>query len=91
MRPMIATYFRRLMEAGLMQVAEPTFAAREYHSFFIYAFYENTLTLGLREPDALAAGQAAEHGICPAGAIQSGYAAKDFKSKGQGEVWDAVF
>ena len=51
-RRMIAAYFERLMQAGQMRVADPAFAAREYHAFFVYEFYETALAFGLHPPAA---------------------------------------
>jgi AcrR family transcriptional regulator len=43
-RMSISAYFERLMRAGKMRNADPIFAAKEYHAFFIYEFYESALT-----------------------------------------------
>lgn len=53
-RKMISEYFDRLMRSGKMRSADPTFAAKEYHAFFIYEFYENALS---RQNDSPGAGQ----------------------------------
>jgi AcrR family transcriptional regulator len=45
-RETFAAYFSRLMTAGKMTVADPHFVAKEFHAFFIYRFYENSLALG---------------------------------------------
>lgn len=42
-RTVISEYFERLMRAGKMRSADPVVAAKEYHAFFIYEFYENAL------------------------------------------------
>lgn len=42
-RMMLSAYFERLMRVGKMRNADPMLAAKEYHSFFIYEFYENAL------------------------------------------------
>lgn len=42
-RMVISEYFERLMRAGKMRCADPVVAAKEYHAFFIYEFYENAL------------------------------------------------
>ncbi len=43
-REQIAAYFERLISAGKMRAFDPIFIAKEYHSFFIYEFYENSLS-----------------------------------------------
>lgn len=43
-REIISAYFDRLMRAGKMRASDPVFAAKEFHSFFIYEFYENSLS-----------------------------------------------
>lgn len=60
-RRMIAAFFARLMDAGKMRAAEPSFAAREYHAFFIYEFYATALAFGLRAPDMEAVAQREAH------------------------------
>lgn len=60
-RRMISAYFERLMQTGRMRVAESTFAAREYHAFFVYEFYASALAFGLREPDLEALAQRDTH------------------------------
>jgi TetR/AcrR family transcriptional regulator, biofilm operon repressor len=45
-RQVIASYFARLIEAGKMKGVDPMIAAKEYHAFYIYEFYENSLALG---------------------------------------------
>jgi AcrR family transcriptional regulator len=56
-RDVFAAYFSRLMEAGKMTVADPHFVAKEFHAFFIYRFYENSLSLGGPPPDPVKAGE----------------------------------
>ena len=43
-REYFAGYFQQLMERGLMRRLDPVLIAKEYHSYFIYRFYENCLT-----------------------------------------------
>lgn len=49
-RKIISAYFERLIRAGKMQALDPTFAAKEFHSFFIYEFYENSLAQDMGKP-----------------------------------------
>ena len=42
-RELLSANFERLMRAGKMRTGDPIVAAKEYHAFFIYTFYENTL------------------------------------------------
>lgn len=44
-REAMCAYFARLMDAGKMRLGDPLFAAKEYHSFFVYEFYENALSI----------------------------------------------
>ncbi|VEU83164.1 TetR/AcrR family transcriptional regulator [Acholeplasma hippikon] len=37
-------YFKSLMDKGLMRTEDPKLAAKMYHSFFVYHFYEKYLT-----------------------------------------------
>ena len=46
-RVYMGAYFLRLMRAGLMREWNPEFAAKEYHAFFVYEFYENALSFGI--------------------------------------------
>lgn len=50
-RDAFASYFSRLMDAGKMTPADPFFAAKEFHAFFIYRFYENSLSPDAPPPD----------------------------------------
>lgn len=50
-RAMIAAYFAHLMQTGRMRKADPVVAAKEYHAFYIYGFYEAALSYRLRTPD----------------------------------------
>lgn len=43
-REKIAFYFERLIRAGKMRALDPMLAAKEYHAFYIYEFYENSLS-----------------------------------------------
>lgn len=43
-RELIAEQFARFMESGKMRQADPVVAAKEYHAFYIYEFYENALS-----------------------------------------------
>ncbi len=43
-REKISAYFERLIHTGKMRAMDPVLAAKEYHSFFIYEFYENSLS-----------------------------------------------
>lgn len=56
-RKAFASYFARLMDAGKMTKADPEFVAKEFHAFFIYRFYENSLSLGGSAPDMAKAQQ----------------------------------
>ena len=44
-------YFSQLMAEGKMVKADPEFAAREFHAFYIYRFYENSLSIDGPPPD----------------------------------------
>jgi len=46
-REAMSGYFSRLMEAGKMRKGDPLFAAKEYHSFYVYEFYENALSIDI--------------------------------------------
>ncbi len=46
-RKSMSAYFSRLMDAGMMRSGDPLFAAKEYHGYFVYEFYENALSFGL--------------------------------------------
>lgn len=46
-REAMSAYFARLMDAGMMRRGDPVFAAKEYHSFFVYEFYENALSIDI--------------------------------------------
>ena len=59
-RNMIAAYFIRLMEAGKMVRVDPRLAAKEFHAFFIYRFYEISLSLDGPPPE-LDPNEEAEH------------------------------
>lgn len=48
-RKEISSYFDRLIRAGKMRALDPVLAAKEYHSFFIYEFYENSLSQNMDE------------------------------------------
>lgn len=50
-RQMFAQYFSVLMQNGKMRKADPILAAKEYHAYFIYRFYENSLMIDSGEPD----------------------------------------
>lgn len=50
-RMLIAAYFKRLMDAGKMRIADPIIAAKEYHAFFIYEFYESALAQDFEDQD----------------------------------------
>jgi AcrR family transcriptional regulator len=54
-RDAFASYFSRLMSAGKMTPADPVFVAKEFHAFFIYRFYENSLSPDGPPPDMLKA------------------------------------
>ncbi|CCV63791.1 Transcriptional regulator, TetR family [Alteracholeplasma palmae J233] len=43
-RTALTYYFKNLMDKGLMKKENPLLAAKLYHSFFIYHFYEKYLT-----------------------------------------------
>ncbi len=43
-REKISSYFERLIRAGKMRALDPMLAAKEYHSFYISEFYENSLS-----------------------------------------------
>jgi AcrR family transcriptional regulator len=45
-RQSIAEGFCQLMAAGKMKPADPVIAAKEYHAYYIYEFYENSLAQG---------------------------------------------
>ena len=51
-REAFAAYFEKMMAAGKMRSADPGMAAKEFHAFFIYRFYENSLTDGRAAQDA---------------------------------------
>jgi len=46
-REAMSGYFSRLMKAGKMRNGDPLFAAKEYHSFYVYEFYENALSFDI--------------------------------------------
>ncbi len=50
-RRAIAGYFEELMNNGKMRRMDPVFAAKEYHAFYIYRFYENSLSQTFGETD----------------------------------------
>ncbi len=54
-RDAFAAYFSRLMAAGKMTTVDPYFAAKEFHAFFIYSFYESSLMAGAPPADPAAA------------------------------------
>lgn len=43
-REKISSYFEQLILAGKMRALDPMLAAKEYHAFYIYEFYENSLS-----------------------------------------------
>ncbi len=43
-RDKISSYFEQLMRAGKMRALDPMLATKEYHSFYISEFYENSLS-----------------------------------------------
>ena len=47
-REAVSAYFEKLMQTGKMKKTDALFAAKVYHSFFIYNFYENALSKGTR-------------------------------------------
>jgi len=47
-RESMSVYFAKLMDAGMMRTGDPMFAAKEYHSFFVYEFYESALSVDLQ-------------------------------------------
>jgi AcrR family transcriptional regulator len=47
-RESMSVYFAKLMDVGMMRAGDPMFAAKEYHSFFVYEFYESALSVDLR-------------------------------------------
>ncbi len=47
-----AAYFESMMAAGRMRTCDPEMAAKEFHAFFVYRFYENSLTQGRVIQDA---------------------------------------
>jgi len=51
-RESMCAYFARLMDAGMMQKGDSMFAAKEYHAFFVYGFYEDALSFGIRVDSA---------------------------------------
>ena len=51
-RESMRVYFTRLMDAGMMRKGDPLFAAKEYHAFFVYGFYEDALSFGIRDDSA---------------------------------------
>jgi len=51
-RESLCAYFARLMDAGMMRKGDPLFAAKEYHAFFVYGFYEDALSFGIRDGSA---------------------------------------
>ena len=51
-RESLCSYFTRLMDAGMMRKGDPLFAAKEYHAFFVYGFYEDALSFGIRDSSA---------------------------------------
>lgn len=51
-REVFTAYFSNMMNAGRMRPADPAMAAKEFHAFFIYRFYENSLTDGRAAQDA---------------------------------------
>ena len=51
-REVFTAYFSKMMNAGKMRPADPAMAAKEFHAFFIYRFYENSLTDGRAVQDA---------------------------------------
>ena len=61
-RQILASYFERLIRAGKMRPVDYDQAAREFHAFFIYEFYENSLAGRIdEEPDARALEAREEH------------------------------
>lgn len=44
-REALTEYFAFLMSGGRMRKTNPTLAAKEYHAYFIYRFYENSLQI----------------------------------------------
>ena len=44
-------FFSQLMAEGKMVKVDPDFAAREFHAFYIYRFYENSLSIDGPPPD----------------------------------------
>lgn len=50
-RRAIAGYFEELMRNGKMRRMDPVFAAKEYHAFYVYRFYENSLSQTFGETD----------------------------------------
>ena len=55
----IAEGFRQLIAAGKMKPSDPVIAAKEYHAYYIYEFYENSLAqgAGLEEEEVRQAGR----------------------------------
>ena len=47
----IAGFFEELMRNGKMRKVDPVFAAKEYHAFYVYRFYENSLSQTFGETD----------------------------------------
>lgn len=52
-REIISSYFERLIRAGKMRAFDPVLAAKEYHAFFIYEFYENSLSQSMDDSSAM--------------------------------------
>lgn len=44
-------FFSQLITDGKMITTDPEFAAREFHAFYIYRFYENSLSIDGPSPD----------------------------------------
>lgn len=54
-REVFTAYFKAMMDKGKMRAADPQMAAKEFHAFFIYRFYENSLTEGRAAQDVVQA------------------------------------
>ncbi len=52
-REKISSYFERLILAGKMRALDPMLAAKEYHSFYISEFYENSLSQSMDSSSAM--------------------------------------
>lgn len=51
-REAFALYFSKLMELGRMRSLDPILIAKEYHAYFIYRFYENSLAMNYSQMDS---------------------------------------